>query len=335
VGFNTISRILVVAEEEGCDLARISRQSVGAALKFKAEWGSQVFAFLPLNRNGSAAAALAKSGPQGVYQLEHALANKHPYEVGVAGLIRLFEEVETDLVLFGASEWGIDMAARTAAKLGTGLVHGLIDLERSPEGENVVAVFMGFEEQLICRAQFRGPKPLIATLKPDVFVPATETDSACPVETLSFSSGTGNTGISVIRSLPFQPHMPDLESAAVVVAGGQGIGGKEGFAMLEDLARLLGGAVGCTLPPAEQGWVDRELMIGSTGKTVQPKVYIGCGIHGDAYHTLGMDASENIVVINDDDKAPFFELATCGLLGDLHEIVPQLTKRITTEKGPS
>ena len=139
--------------------------------------------------------------------------------------------------------------------------------------------------------------------------------------------------ISITQSLPSPADMPDLESAEVVIAGGQGVGGVEGFAMLENLARLLGGAIGCTLPPVEQGWIDRELMIGSTGKTVRPRLYIGCGIYGDDYHTAGMDESGRIVVINDDEKAPFFELATCGLIGDLHEIVPHLIEKIRGQFG--
>jgi electron transfer flavoprotein alpha subunit len=326
-----IKNIILVVEEGAEGLADISRQLVTAGLKYKTEWGSHIFAFLPADTNGSNATALAKSGPDVVYQTDDTLMKKHPHEASMACLIQLINKVKADVVLFGASELGTDMAARAAARLETGLLQEIIDLELDPEDGNLVGVFMGFEGQLICKAKFGLSKPVIATVKPKVFAPAVETDSAGGVEKVKLPQDRGKFKISITQSLEPVDDMPDLESAEVVIAGGRGVGGKEGFAMLEDLARLLGGAVGCTLPPVEQGWMDRDLMIGSTGKTVRPKVYIGCGIHGDVYHTSGMDESERIVVINDNDKAPFFDLATCGLLGDLREIIPHLIKKIRDE----
>jgi electron transfer flavoprotein alpha subunit len=331
LSFRGINKIILVAEEDAGGLADISRQLVTAGLKYKTEWGSHIFAFLPADTKGSNAMALAKLGPDVVYRTDNTLMKKHPHEASVVCLIQLIEEINADVVLFGASELGTDMAARAAARLETGLLQEIIDLELDPEDGNLVGVFMGFEGQLICKAKFGLSKPVIATVKPKVFAPATETNDTVGVEKTGLPQDSQEFRIEITQRLEPVDDMPDLESAEVVIAGGQGVGGKEGFAMLEDLARLLGGAIGCTLPPVEQGWMDRELMIGSTGKTVRPKVYIGCGIHGDVYHTSGMDESERIVVINDNDKAPFFDLATCGLLGDLREIIPHLIKKIRDE----
>ena len=331
LSFKEIKNIILVAEEGAEGLADISRQLVTAGLKYKTEWGSHISALLPAHSNGFTATALVKSGPDVVYQIDDALMQKHPHEVSVACLIQLIEEINADLILFGASELGTDMAARAAARLGTGLLHEIIDLELDPDDGGLVGVFMGFEDKLICKAKFGISKPIIATVKARVFTPAPQTDKAVGVEKIALHQDRQEFKIEITRSLEPVDEVQDLESAEIVIAGGQGVGGKEGFAMLEDLARLLGGAVGCTLPPVEQGWMDRELMIGSTGKTVRPRVYIGCGIHGDVYHTSGMDESERIVVINDNEKAPFFDLATCGLLGDLREIIPYLIEKIRGE----
>lgn len=328
MSYTGIRKIVLVVEEDSGELVDISKQLVSAALKIRNEWGSEISAFLPADIDGKAAMTLARLGPEIVYQINHPLMKEHPHEVTLQGLLRLIEEVDAELILFGASEWGTDMAVRTAARLGTGLLHELIGFDLEPENESLLGIFMGFEDQLVCTAKFSGSKPFIATVKPKVFEPAAETDRAGRIETLKLPLDIVEFKISITRGLPSPADMPDLESAEVVIAGGQGVGGVEGFAMLENLARLLGGAIGCTLPPVEQGWIDRELMIGSTGKTVRPRLYIGCGIHGDDYHTAGMDESGRIVVINDDEKAPFFELATCGLIGDLHEIVPHLIEKI-------
>lgn len=326
-----IKNIILVVEEGAEGLADISRQLVTAGLKYKTEWGSHLSAFLPVDMNGSAATTLAKSGPDVVYQTDDTLIKKHPHEASVACLIQLINKLKADVVLFGASELGTDMAARAAARLETGLLQKIIDLELDPEDGNLVGVFMGFQDQLICKAKFGVSKPVIATVKPKVFTPATETNDSVGVEKIGLPQDSQEFRITITQSLEPVADMPDLESAEVIIAGGQGVGGEDGFAMLEELARLLGGAVGCTLPPVEQGWMDRDLMIGSTGKTVRPKVYIGCGIHGDVYHTSGMDESERIVVINDNDKTPFFDFATCGLLGDLHEVIPHLIEKIRNE----
>ena len=328
-----VRKILLVVEENSGELADISKQLVSAALKLRNEWGCEISAFLPAGIDERTGMTLAKLGPEIVYRLDHPLMKEHPHEVTLQGLLCLQEEIDAGLILFGASEWGTDMAARTAARLGTGLLHELIGFDLEPENEALLGIFMGFEDQLVCKAQFSGSKPFIATVKPKVFDPASETDRAGRVKTIKLPFDIVEFKSSITQILPSPADMPDLESAEVVIAGGQGVGGEEGFAVLENLARLLGGAIGCTLPPVEQGWIDRELMIGSTGKTVRPGLYIGCGIHGDVYHTSGMDESGRIVVINDDEKAPFFDLATCGLIGDLHEIVPRLIEEIRDQIG--
>lgn len=333
MSYTGIRKILLVVEEDSGEVVDISKQLVSAALKLRNEWGSEISAFLPAGIDERAAMTLARLGPEIVYRMDHPLMKEHPHEVTLQGLLCLLEEVDAELILFGASEWGTDMAVRTAARLGTGLLHELIGFDLEPENESLLGIFMGFEDQLVCTAKFSGSKPFIATVKPKVFEPAAETDRAGRIETIKLPLDILEFKISITQSLPTPADMPDLESAEVVIAGGQGVGGEEGFAMLENLARLLGGAIGCTLPPVEQGWIDRELMIGSTGKTVRPRLYIGCGIHGDVYHTSGMDESGRIVVINDNEKAPFFELATCGLIGDLHEIVPHLTEKIRDQLG--
>ncbi len=318
---------IVVAEPDLPAGSDITKQVIAAAQKLGSFFEHRLITLLPYPSQKTTALDLANLGPVTIYQLDEPPINAYPQEVVLWGLIQLHEEFDLDMILFSASEWGTEMAARTASRLRVGLLHDLIDIES--DGNKLVGVHMGFQDGLICRTSFEGPGPWIATTKPGAFCPCNETGRIGHVEDLTLKLDPALFKISMTRRLPPPAAgMPSLEKAEVVVAGGQGVGSKEGFAMLEELANLLGGCVGCTLPPVENGWTEREFMIGSTGKTIHPKMYIGCGISGDVYHTSGMDDSEHIVVINNDEKAPLFDMADCGIMGDLHEIVPCIIERL-------
>jgi electron transfer flavoprotein alpha subunit len=125
-----------------------------------------------------------------------------------------------------------------------------------------------------------------------------------------------------------EPRTRGLETAEVVIAGGWGIGGPEGWKLLEELAALLGGAVGATRPPVDEGWASEEQMIGQSGKTIRPRLYIGVGISGMPHHVVGMDGSELVVAINSDPKAPIFEVADICITGDFREIIPPLLEKL-------
>ena len=124
-----------------------------------------------------------------------------------------------------------------------------------------------------------------------------------------------------------------LEDADVIVSGGRGIGGPDGFGMVEELARALGGAVGATRAVVDAGWYPYSAQVGQTGKNVSPKLYVACGISGAIQHKVGMQSSENILAINKDQNAPIFEFCDLGVVGDLHEIVPKLTELVNQRKS--
>ena len=137
-----------------------------------------------------------------------------------------------------------------------------------------------------------------------------------------------DSGPKVLEVHREEPQALPLEVAEVVVAGGWGLGGPDGWQLVEELAQLLGGAVGATRPPVDEGWAREEQMIGQSGKTVRPRLYIGVGISGMSHHVVGMDGSEVVVAINADPKAPIFEVADIGIVGDFREIIPPLLEEI-------
>lgn len=333
MGIEKTGTTLVVAERDVSKGWEISRRVITAAAKLESSLGQRLMLLLPCSVPERAASDPAPLGPGTIYRLNHPLSGDHPQESFLAGLLHLQELIHVEAILFSTSAWGAEMAARTASRLGVGLMHDLIDVEAEPASGVIVGVCTGRQKGLLWRKGFKGPGPWVATINPDAFRPCRETKPCAEVIELRAGSDSEPFKISLRRTRPLPPNKGvPLEAAEVVVAGGLGVGGKAGFSMLKELATLLNGATGCTLPPVEQGWMERELMIGATGKTVRPKWYMGCGISGDFYHTSGMEDSENIVVVNNDEKAPFFSMADYGIIGDFHEIVMFMIERFREEQ---
>ena len=325
MGKQQVLKTIIVADPYGQGGADSVSTLVALARKLK----QRPVVFLPGASPSAYIEDIAKSGAETVYYLNHPFDKTQPQEAALAGLLHLQRAIEADVILFSSSDWGAELAARAAARFGVELLPDLIDLNIDDEGKKLLGASLGFKGALICWKSLSGPGPWIATISQEAAASGPRGEHAAKIEDLSLELGDESCKVELARALPKPTEeMPCLDRAEVVVAGGQGVEGEAGFAMLKELALLLGGALGCTLPPVEQGYMDRDLMVGATGKKVRAKCYIACGISGDAYHTSGMDNSENIVVINSDKKAPFYKIADYGIVGDLHEIVPCIIAKL-------
>lgn len=325
LGKQQVKKIIIAAdpyEQGGAD-------NLGTLAGLARKLSQRLVVFLPGARPSAQVEDIAKYGVETVYRFNHPYDKAHPQEAALAGLLHLQRAIEAVVILFSSSEWGTELAARAAARFGVELLADLIDLAFDDEGQKLLGASPGFKGALICWKSLSGPGPWIATINQQAAGASPEKGQAAKIEDLSLELKDGSFKVELVRALAKPAgEMPCLDRAEVVVAGGQGVEGEAGFAMLKELALSLGGAVGCTLPPVEQGYMDRDLMIGATGKQVQAKCYIACGISGDVYHTAGMDNSENIVVINNDKKAPFYKIADYGIVGDLHEIIPCIVAKL-------
>ncbi len=239
----------------------------------------------------------------------------------LAGLIR---EQGFDTVLFGASVLSADVAAGLAARLGAGLNWDLVDLElrdgelvgKRPALQDSVYVDVGWTSE-----------PRLALVRSGTFEPV-ESGGEAEVEAIAVELEDFSTGAVMVERAHAESEGPSIEDADVVVAGGRGLGEPAKFALLEDLAKALGGAVAATRAVVDAGWYPYATQVGQTGKTVAPKLYVACGISGAIQHKVGMQASGTIVAINKDPNAPIFEYADVGVVGDLHDIVPKLTELV-------
>lgn len=236
------------------------------------------------------------------------------------------------IILLGAGIRNASLAARVAARLGTGLSAHCVDLKI--QGRDLVQSVPGFGGQLMANIVCPAHRPQIATITGGIFPPARPVSERSPIviEKVDVSPDLrGAREIAVETTAP--PSEGALSGAPIVVAGGFGVGSKQNWALVEDLARALHGVVGATRPPVDEGWASVDQMIGASGKIVSPELYIAIGISGMMHHTVGIHGAKTIVAINNDPKAPIFAAADYGLVGDLREVVPALISRLTKGEG--
>ena len=232
-----------------------------------------------------------------------------------------------DILLFGATRMGIELAPRLAARLKTGLSAHCIDLRLDSQGR-LLQVVPGWGGGVVATILCPHHHPQMATVMPGVMKKLIPTKRSGKCIMLPVKEDLCTSGPKVLEVHIEEPKEMPLEVADVVVAGGWGIGDRKGWVLLEDLATLLCGAVGATRPPVDEGWVSESRMIGQSGKTVKPRLYIGVGISGMSHHVVGMDESDCIVAVNTDPSAAIFEVSDVAVIGDYREILPPLIKEI-------
>ncbi|MCW2965870.1 MAG: Electron transfer flavoprotein alpha subunit [Actinomycetia bacterium] len=240
-------------------------------------------------------------------------------------IAKLVRDEGYDNVLFAQSVLASDVAAGLAARLDAGLNWGLVDFDgekgKAPQLQDTVIVEVGWASP-VRLGIFRAGA-----------LDATETGGAVEVKDAAVELEDFSTQAEMLEQAHAEQQGPSIEDADVIVAGGRGLGEPEKFALAEELAKALGGAVAATRAVVDAGWYPYSAQVGQTGKTVSPKLYIALGISGAIQHKVGMQGSNVIVAINKDPNAPIFEFSDLGVVGDLHEIVPKLSELVRARRG--
>jgi len=275
---------------------------------------------------------LGEWGATRVWLLENAAYAPYRSEVW-AGAVAELAAKESPKAIFGpVTSRQREFVARLAARLGVGLAADCVGFSLA-DGQ-LAATRPVYAGKLLSKVRWRR-NPWLATLRPNVFKAAEEQAGRSPAVERPALAAIAATTTFVERREEAQTGLPELTEAEVVVSGGRGLKGPENFALLEDLAKVLGAAVGASRAAVDAGWRPHRFQVGQTGRTISPKLYIGCGISGAIQHLAGMRTSKVICAVNKDPEAPIFRIADFGLVGDLFEVVPLLKEEFKKLKEKS
>lgn len=256
--------------------------------------------------------------------------NDDPY---AETLSRIINEHKPAIVLAGATPLGRSFIPRVAARVRTGLTADCTSLEVDEETGNLLQIRPAFGGNIMATILCPDYRPQMATVRPRVMKKG-KYEKDRTGEIIQVEAGSLKSRTKVLECVKETSEISvNLHEADVIVAGGRGAGGQKGMKILEELAEALGGVVGASRAAVDEGWIPYLHQVGQTGKTVNPKVYIACGISGAVQHLVGMQSSDIIIAINKNPDAPIFNVATFGIVGDMFEIVPLLTRRIKELKG--
>jgi len=238
-----------------------------------------------------------------------------------------------EIVLFGATAVGRDLAPRVCARVHTGLTADCTSLEIDPETKELRMTRPAFGGNIMATILCPNHRPQMATVRPGVMQKISPIKGAvCPIENFKVENLADRKNVEILEVVKKTSGKMDIQNAKVLISGGRGMGSPENFSVLEELSDALGGTISSSRAAVDSGWVEKDRQVGQTGKTVRPNLYIACGISGAVQHLAGMEESELIIAINKDQDAPIFDVADYGVVGDALKIVPLLVQEI---KGSS
>ncbi len=320
------SDILVFGEIRGGTLKKAVKELIGTARIIAEGTGGSIDAVLIGDGAQEAAESLKEFGLRKIYISESEVFKEYSTEGYAKFLADLVQEISTGYVLLGATSQGRDLASRVTAKVDGVMFSDCVDVRY--EGDKVVAKRPVYSGRLFIEITPAGERPVFITIRPNNMPPAEPAGGS--VEIVSRPAGVTAESIRALvkEIIPLAGGRPDVTEAEVIIAGGRAMKDASNFKILEELADLLGAAVGASRAAVDAGYVEHGLQVGHTGKIVNPKLYIACGISGAIQHLAGMRTSKVIVAINKDPNAPIFEKANYGIVGDLFDVVPIMTEEI-------
>ncbi|MBP1758058.1 MAG: Electron transfer flavoprotein, alpha subunit [Firmicutes bacterium] len=273
-------------------------------------------------------------GADKVYVMDAPVYDHYTTEAYTAAFVQLVEKDCPTTVLLGASNTGRDLGPRLAGRLRTGLTADCTALDIDEASGNVAWTRPAFGGNLMATILCPNHRPQIGTCRPGVFKKIERNDTrTAEIVKDDFVFPAEQIRVKLLEVLHEAGEKVDLEGAEIIVSGGRGVGGPEGFAPVRALASALGGVTGSSRAAVDAGWIPHSHQVGQTGKTVGPKLYVACGISGAIQHLAGMGSSETIVCINKDADANIFSVADFGVVGNLFEVLPVLTDLVNKSKG--
>ncbi|MFC2006825.1 electron transfer flavoprotein subunit alpha/FixB family protein [Chloroflexota bacterium] len=279
--------------------------------------------------NITEAQELVAHGADKVYLIDDPTLANNQEDIYSQELAKLIQEHKPEIVLAGATSLGRSFIPRVAAILNTGLTADCSVLEIDTEKRLLLQTRPTFGNNIMATITCPMRRPQMSTIRPGVFrVNTPNKRRNGQIIKMDFNKEAISSRTRLLSFIEDLTEKIRIEDAEIIVSGGRGLGRKENFELIGELAIVLGAAPASSRPPVDEGWTPYSYQVGQSGKTVRPKLYIACGISGAAQHLAGMQTSETIVAINNDHNAPIFEVATYGIIGDLFQIVPMLIDKL-------
>jgi len=350
--------LYVVAEQRDGNIAKVTLELLGEATKLAADLGEKVYGVLMGDKIKDKAQSLIEAGADGVIVVEDPMLAEYVTEPYAKALTAVIKNYDPNIVLFGATSIGRDLAPRVAARIHTGLTADCthLDIDMAKYFEFLKATSTADTESLerrfgmddktlkMTRPAFGGNvmatircadhRPQMATVRPGVMKKLDpQVGKKGTIEEFKVEFKPEDMNVT-IKEVVKQTHKAvDITEAKVLVSGGRGIGSPEFYNELQKVADLLGGEISSSRANVDAGWIAKDRQVGQTGKTVRPDLYMACGISGAIQHIAGMENSECVIAINKNDTAAIFEVSDLGIVGDVKVIIPKLIEALTKYKA--
>lgn len=328
-----MKEVWVFIEQEEGKIHPVSFELLGIAGKLAEDLSGEVAGVLLGERVEDLTTEVFAYGAQRVYLVEHPVLRYYRHRPYAKALSELAQKYRPEILLLGATPLGRDLAGGVATLLETGLTADVTELAIEKETGQLLMTRPAYGGNIMATIVCPHHRPQMSTVRPRIFpIPERRENPAGEVIREVVDLTEDFAGVERLDFIPKEKTV-NLEYADVVVAGGKGLGGKEGFDKLREIARLLSGEVGATRLAVETGWISYDHQVGQTGKTVRPKVYLAFGISGAIQHRAGMQNSDFIIAVNTDKEAPIFKIADLGVLGDWKVVAEALISALKREKG--
>ncbi|MGD0330895.1 MAG: electron transfer flavoprotein subunit alpha/FixB family protein [Nitrososphaeria archaeon] len=322
-------KVMVFAEQRGGEIHPISFEILGKGREIADKLGAELSSVILGDQiSRKTAMELIYYGADKVFLYSHPIFKVPDVIQYKHNITRLVEEEKPEIFLFGATHFGRSLGPRVAAAIKTGLTADCIDLKIDENGD-LIQIRPAFTGNILAHIKTK-TRPIMSTVRYKVMqmnernimrkgVIIEKNAEVSGLASPIFVGKEKGTGLNIA-------------DAKIIVSGGRGLGRPEGFKLVKELADLLGGKVGSSRTPVDEGWIGKEHQVGFSGNTVKPKLYIACGISGSPQHLAGMRDSEIIIAINTDPSAPIFKYADYAIVGDLYQVLPQIIKELKTRK---
>ena len=325
--------VYVFAEQRDGNLQKVGIELIGEARKLADDLGQNVVAVLLGNKIKDKASELIAHGADKVVVVDDEMLAEYVTEPYAKAMMEIIQSHNPEIVLYGATSIGRDLAPRVSARIHTGLTADCTKLDIDEETKLLMMTRPAFGGNIMATIVCEDFRPQMATVRPGV-MKALEADESRQgeVEVVEVNFTDADMNVKIREVVKTAHKSVDITEAKILVAGGRGVGNVEGFKDLEALADTLDGEGAASRAAVDSGWISNARQVGQTGKTVRPELYLACGISGAIQHAAGMENSEFIVAINRDEEAAIFDIADLGIVGDIKKILPKLNDAIKAVK---